>query len=165
MTDDEREKQELVAEQSRRSVAAIVSATALALGAVVLTVLSTQHEFSQSVAVLQPTVAFLLATSITTGSRALEGPVSITERRKSDERKTGAMPLVKVWLGCFALIWLSLTASQLLGSLPAALRTSTEIKVVAGTSVDVRGVPGQSQAQISVPAGGAPATLTVHTGE
>lgn len=165
MTDDDREKQELAAEQSRRRIAAIVSAATLSLGAVVLAVLGMQHEISQGAAVLQPAVAFLLATSITAGSRGLEGPVSITERRRPDERKTGPMPLVKVWLGCFAMIWLGLTASQLLASLPAAFKTTAEIRVAAGTSVDVKDVLGHSQTRISVPAGGATATVTVHTGE
>jgi hypothetical protein len=102
------------AETSRRNIAGWLCAVAAALCVVSLVAIY-RNPNPRTALFIETLLACAMAATIVLAARAIDGPITLRSRRRTDAASGGSAGIIVMWLGCFATLAAAFLAIDVIG--------------------------------------------------
>ncbi len=132
-------------EALRRTIAAVLSLIAAVLCLVFLVEIRWHHG-PRPAAFIETLLASAMAATIVLAARAIDGPIALRSRRRSDAASVGAAGIIVMWLGCFATLEGAFVAIDVIGKAGALIVADADRKDGSEANVDYKKTCGAHRA-------------------
>jgi hypothetical protein len=130
----ENEIAELEAEAVRRKIAGGLCAVAVALCVACLAGVY-WHQGPRSAAFIETLLASAMAATVVLAATAIDGPIALRSRRRSDAASVGAAGIIVMWLGCFATLEAAFVAIDVIDKAGTMIDAAADRKAGSQTHV------------------------------